>query len=196
MELGNGGGCRFHHVRSLQHLQLDGQHLRQHPVSAPAVTASSGRRPAAPQQAVLPAFWISEPVAWFAPVKAKFRTSHITSQSVMFDLLVSPLREKNLSQVMDFIKNIPVSTPSRSSSSGSWRPTCCPTRRRWTPCSSWVPYAITSLLSSWPPCCECALQVCTRCSWYSSTSSSSDYPRRCEHYSASRSAATSAPWWH
>ncbi len=39
--------------------------------------------------------------------EAKFRTSNITNQRVMFDLLVAALPEKNLSQVMDIIKNIP-----------------------------------------------------------------------------------------
>jgi hypothetical protein len=44
-----------------------------------------------PSKLNLPAFWISEPAAWFAFAEAKFRTSNITSQRVMFDLLVTAL---------------------------------------------------------------------------------------------------------
>jgi hypothetical protein len=67
--------------------------------------------PTHPSKLTLPAFWISEPAAWFALAEAKFRTSNITSQRVMFDLLVAALPEMNLSQVMDIIKNIPVINP-------------------------------------------------------------------------------------
>jgi hypothetical protein len=67
--------------------------------------------PTHPSKFTLPAFWISEPAAWFALAEAKFRTSNITSQRVMFDLLVAALPEKNLSQVMDIIKNIPAINP-------------------------------------------------------------------------------------
>ncbi len=67
--------------------------------------------PPHPSKLTLPAFWISEPAAWFALGVAKFRTSNITSQRVMFDLLVAALPEKNLSQVMDIIKNIPAVNP-------------------------------------------------------------------------------------
>jgi hypothetical protein len=59
----------------------------------------------------LPTFWISEPAAWFALAEAKFGTSNTTNQRVMFDLLVAALPEKNLSQVMDIIKNIPAINP-------------------------------------------------------------------------------------
>ena len=38
-----------------------------------------------PSKLTLPTFWISEPAAWFALTEAKFRTSNITSQRVMFD---------------------------------------------------------------------------------------------------------------
>ena len=58
--------------------------------------------------------------------EAKFRTNNITSQRVMFDLLVAALPEMTLAQVMDIINNILAVNP-----------TCCPTRRRWTRCSSW-----------------------------------------------------------
>ena len=67
--------------------------------------------PTHPSKFTLPAFWISEPAAWFALAEAKFRTSNITSQRVMFDLLIATLPEKNLSQVMDIIKNIPAINP-------------------------------------------------------------------------------------
>jgi hypothetical protein len=109
-----GGGRRFRPVRGLQPLQLGRQHPRQHPfpAPAPAVTAGDGRRSAhPPQQADPAAFWISEPAAWFALAEVKFRTNNITSQRVMFDLLVAALPEKNLSQVMDIIKNIPAINP-------------------------------------------------------------------------------------
>jgi hypothetical protein len=92
--------------------------------------------PPHPSKLTLPAFWISEPAAWFALAEAKFRPS----QRVMLDLLVTALSEKNLSQGDGHHQEHPSHQPhSRSSSSGSWRPTCCPTRRRWTPCSSKVP---------------------------------------------------------
>ncbi len=67
----------------------------------------TGVPPTHPSKLTLPAFWISKPAAWFALAEAKFRTSNITSQRVMFELLVATLPEKNLSQVMDIIKNIP-----------------------------------------------------------------------------------------
>ncbi len=86
MELGFGGWRRFRPVRGLQPA---------HP----------------PQQVDLPAFWISELAAWFALAEAKFPNSNITSQRVMLDLLVPALPEKNLSQVMDIIKNIPAINP-------------------------------------------------------------------------------------
>jgi hypothetical protein len=35
--------------------------------------------PTHPSKLTLPAFWISEPAAWFALAEAKFRTSNITS---------------------------------------------------------------------------------------------------------------------
>jgi hypothetical protein len=50
-------------------------------------------------------------VTWFTLAEAKFQTSNITNQRVMFDLLVTALLEKNLSQVMDIIKNIPAVNP-------------------------------------------------------------------------------------
>jgi hypothetical protein len=50
--------------------------------------------PTHPSKLTLPSFWISEPAAWFALAEAKFRTSNITSQRVMFDLLVAALPEK------------------------------------------------------------------------------------------------------
>ena len=64
-----------------------------------------------PSKLTLPAFWETEPAAWFALAEAKFRTCRITSQRVMFDLLVAALPEKNLSQVMDIINNIPAVDP-------------------------------------------------------------------------------------
>ncbi len=67
--------------------------------------------PTHPSKLTLAAFWISEPAAWFVLAEAKFRASNITSQRVMFDLLVAALPEKNLSQVMDIIKNIPAINP-------------------------------------------------------------------------------------
>ncbi len=141
MELGFGGGRRFRPVRGIQPLQLVRHHPRhirfrpqpQSPLATDAVP------PTHPSKLTLPTFWISELAAWFALAEAKFRTSNITSQRVMFDLLVAALPEKHLSQVMDIIRAIPAINPYESSSSGSWRPTCFPTRRRWTRFSSWVP---------------------------------------------------------
>jgi hypothetical protein len=67
--------------------------------------------PPHPRKLTLPTFWISELATWFTLREAKFRTSNITNQRVMFDLLVTALPEKNLSQVMDIIKNIPAINP-------------------------------------------------------------------------------------
>jgi hypothetical protein len=67
--------------------------------------------PSHPRKLTLPTFWISEPAAWFALAEAKFRTSNITNQRVMIDLLVATLPEKNPSLVMDIIKNIPAINP-------------------------------------------------------------------------------------
>jgi hypothetical protein len=81
--------------------------FRTQPQSPPATDAP----PTHPSKLTLPSFWISEPAAWFALTEAKFRTSNITSQRVMFDLLVAALPEENLSQVIDIIKNIPAINP-------------------------------------------------------------------------------------
>jgi hypothetical protein len=48
--------------------------------------------PTHPSKLTLPTFWISEPAAWFALAEAKFRTSNITSQRVMFDLSSPPFQ--------------------------------------------------------------------------------------------------------
>ena len=82
--------------------------FRPQPQSPPAADAAP---PTHPSKLTLPTFWISEPAAWFALAEAKFRTSNITSQRVMFDLLVAALPEKHLSQVMDIIKAIPAINP-------------------------------------------------------------------------------------
>jgi hypothetical protein len=82
--------------------------FRPQPQSPPAADAIPLPHPS---KLTLPAFWISEPAAWFALAEAKFCTNNITSQRVMFDLLVAALPEKNLSQVMDIIKNIPAINP-------------------------------------------------------------------------------------
>jgi hypothetical protein len=82
--------------------------LRPQPQSPPAADATP---PTHPSKLTLPTFWISEPAAWFALAESKFRTSNITSQRVMFDLLVAALPEKHLSQVMDIIKAIPAINP-------------------------------------------------------------------------------------
>jgi hypothetical protein len=84
--------------------------FRPRPQSLPAADAAP---PTHPSKLTLPTFWISEPAAWFALAEAKFRTSNITSQRVMFDLLVAALPEKHLSQVMDIIKAIPAINPFR-----------------------------------------------------------------------------------
>ncbi len=78
------------------------------PQSPPAADEAPATHPS---KLTLPTFWISEPAAWFALAEAKFRTSNITSQRVMFDLLVAALPEKHLSQVMDIIKAIPAINP-------------------------------------------------------------------------------------
>jgi hypothetical protein len=83
-----------------------------------------------PSKLVLPAFWTSEPAAWFMFAEVKLRTDNITNQRVMIDLLIAALPEATLAQVMDIINNILVNNPSRSSSSNSWKPTCCPTKKR------------------------------------------------------------------
>jgi hypothetical protein len=82
--------------------------FRAQPQSPPATDAAP---PTHPSKLTLPSFWISEPAAWFALAEAKFQTSNIMSQRVMFDLLVAALSEKNLSQVIDIIKNIPAINP-------------------------------------------------------------------------------------
>ena len=82
--------------------------FRPQPQSSPAADAAP---PTHPSKLTLPTFWVSEPAAWFALAEAKFRTSNITSQRVMFDLLVAALPEKHLSQVMDIIKAIPAINP-------------------------------------------------------------------------------------
>ncbi len=82
--------------------------FRPQPQSPPAAVATP---PTHPSKLTLSTFWISEPAAWFALAEAKFRTSNITSQRVMFDLLVAALPEKHLSQVMDIIKAIPAINP-------------------------------------------------------------------------------------
>jgi hypothetical protein len=82
--------------------------FRPQPQSLPAADAVP---PTHHSKLTLPTFWISEPAAWFALAEAKFRTSNITSQRVMFDLLVAALPEKHLSQVMDIIKAIPAINP-------------------------------------------------------------------------------------
>ncbi len=82
--------------------------FRPQPQSPPAADATP---PTHPNKLTLPTFWISEPAAWFALAEAMFRTSNITSQGVMFDLLVAALPEKHLSQVMDIIKAIPAINP-------------------------------------------------------------------------------------
>ncbi len=82
--------------------------FRPQPQSPPATDAVP---PTHQSKLTLPTFWISEPAAWFALAEAKFRTSNITSQRVMFDLLVAALPEKHLSQVMDIIKTIPAINP-------------------------------------------------------------------------------------
>jgi hypothetical protein len=82
--------------------------FRPQPQSPPATDAVASTHPS---KLTLPTFWISEPAAWFALAEAKFQTSNITSQRVMFDLLAADLPEKNISQVMDIIKNIPAINP-------------------------------------------------------------------------------------
>ena len=82
--------------------------FRPRPQSPPAADAAPATHPS---KLTLPTFWISEPAAWFALAEAKFHTSNITSQRVMFDLLVAALPEKHLSQVMDIIKAIPAINP-------------------------------------------------------------------------------------
>jgi hypothetical protein len=72
---------------------------QQTPPAVPAV-------PPHPSKLNLPVFWIYEPAAWFVFAEAKFRTNHITSQRVMFNLLVAALPEMTLAQVMDIINNI------------------------------------------------------------------------------------------
>jgi hypothetical protein len=82
--------------------------FRPQPQSPPATDAVPTTHPS---KLTLPTFWISEPAAWFALAEAKFQTSNITSQRVMFDLLVAALPEKHLSQVMDIIKTITAINP-------------------------------------------------------------------------------------
>jgi hypothetical protein len=110
--------------------------FRPRPQSPPAADTVP---PTHPSKLTLPTFWISEPAAWFALAEAKFRTSNITSQRVMFDLLVAALPEKHLSQVMDIIKAIPALNPYEVLKLRLLEAPCSPTRRRWTRFSSWVP---------------------------------------------------------
>jgi hypothetical protein len=64
-----------------------------------------------PSKLNLPAFWVSVPAAWFPFAEAKFRTTNITSQRVMFDLLIATLPKTTLAQVMNIINNIPAFNP-------------------------------------------------------------------------------------
>ncbi len=145
--------------------------LQQSPPATDAVP------PTHPSKLTLPAFWISEPAAWFALAEAKFRTSNITSQRVMFDLLIAALPEKNLSQVMDIIKNIPAINPFEVLKLRLLEAHVLSDQKRWTLFSSWVPLATTSCPSYWPLCCQYALQGWSY-SQFSSTSSCSSFPRR------------------
>jgi hypothetical protein len=77
--------------------------FRFRPQQTPLVVPAA---PPHPSKLNLPAFWISDPAAWFVFAEAKFRTNNITSQRVMFDLLVAALQETTLAQVMDIINNI------------------------------------------------------------------------------------------
>ena len=78
--------------------------LRDRPLTPPAASTP-------PSKLVLPAFWTSEPAAWFAFAEAKFRTANIISQRVKFDLLLAALPEATLAQAMDIINNIPAVNP-------------------------------------------------------------------------------------
>ncbi len=106
MELDDDSRDGLHLVRVHQPVQLDSQCHRQHLVSSTAAGGAS--QSTHPSKLNLPAFWISELAAWFAYAEAKFWTSSISSQRVMFDLLVAALSETTLAQVMDIINNIPV----------------------------------------------------------------------------------------
>jgi hypothetical protein len=143
----------------------------------------------------LPTFWISELAAWFALAEAKFGTSNITNQRVMFYLLVAALPEKNLSQVMDIIKNIPAINPCEVLKLRllEARPRALRPGEDGRSFPAGAPRRPTSRPSSWPLCCQCTLQE-----WRSSRVcpffSCSTFPRRLGHSLESRSAATSAPW--
>jgi hypothetical protein len=106
VELDNGGRGNPRPVWGLQPPQLGRQRHQQLLVSASADAAAVPAAPPHPSKLNLSAFWISEPAVWFLFAEAKFCTNHITSQRVMFDLLVAALPETTLAQVMDIINNI------------------------------------------------------------------------------------------
>jgi hypothetical protein len=144
-----------------------------------------------PSKLTLPTIWILELAAWFALAEAKFRTSNITSQRVMFDLLVAALPEKNLSQVMDIIKNIPAINPFEVLKLRLLEAQVLSDQEKMDALFQLGPLA--SHPSHWPLCCQSALPGWSY-SRFSSTSSCSDFPRRLGCSSANRSAATSVPW--
>lgn len=56
---------------------------------------------------VLPSFWVEKPALWFAQVEAVFALNRVTSDSDMYDHIVSELSKDVISLVEDIILNPP-----------------------------------------------------------------------------------------
>ncbi len=106
---------------------------------AMAVRAAAAHKTSHDNFSALTVWTRAAPAAWFALAEAKFRTSNITSQRVMFDLLVAALPEKHLSQVMDIIKAIPAINPYEVLKLRLLEVHMLYDQERWTRFSSWVP---------------------------------------------------------
>ena len=164
--------------------------FRPRPQSPPAADAVP---PTHPSKLTLPTFWISEPAAWFALAEAKFRTSNITSQRVMFDLLVAALPEKHLSQVMDIIKAIPAINPYEVLKLRLLEAHVLSDQEKMDALFQLGPLGDrkpSQLLASMLSVCPSGMELQP----VSSTCFCSGSPRRSGRCWANRSAATSAPW--
>jgi hypothetical protein len=94
----------------------------------------------------------------------------------MFDLLVAALPEKNISQVMDIIKNIPAISPYEVLKLGLLEAHILSDKEKMDSLFQLGPLATASHLSYWPLCCQSALLGWSY-SRLSSTSSCSNFPR-------------------
>jgi hypothetical protein len=124
-------------------------------------------------------------VAWFTLAEAKFWTSNITNQRVMLDLLVPALPEKNLSQVIDIIKNIPAVNPFEVLKLRLLEAHVLSDQEKMDALFQLGPLCDrkpSQLLASMLSVCPSGMEV------------QPVFQYLFLHYSANRSAATSAPW--